>query len=38
MIHLQEIITFCPNFVTEDYADSANLKTDIEYMAPDETY
>lgn len=38
MIHLQEIITFSPNFVTADYTDCANLKTDTEYMATDETY
>ena len=37
MFHLQEIVTFPPNSVTADYTDSANLKTDIEYMAPDET-
>lgn len=38
MIHLQEIITFSPNSVTSDGTDSANLKADIEYVAPDETY
>ena len=37
MVHLQEIVTFSPNSVTADYTNSANLKADIEYMAPDET-
>jgi len=37
MVHLQEIVTFPPNSVTAYYTDSANLKADIEYMAPDET-
>jgi len=37
MVHLQEIVTFPPNSVTADYTDSANLKTDIEYVPSDET-
>jgi len=37
MFHLQEIVTFPPNSVTLDCTGSANLKADIEYVAPDET-
>ena len=38
MIHLQDIVTFSPNSVTADCKDYANLRTEIEWLAPDATY